>query len=394
MTSPANDNPKKPQDPMSDYLWERSGTPDPEIQRLESLLSEYRYAERLLILPADRPAARTRSSQPAAVPYLPYPFRTGWTLPRFTAAAVLLLALCGTLFFTLHRVGAPTHNIAWNVSTLEGAPQIGTQLLSATQAAAKLQVGQTLTTNSTSRATLSETDLGEIQIDPNSRVRLLQSGPDHKRIQLDLGTIHAYIWAKPTQFVVDTPSAVAIDLGCAYTLHVSPDGSGTIRTSLGWVGFHLNGRDSFIPAGAMCSTRPNIGPGTPYFEDASPAFREALSLFDITLQPTDAASRQLDIILHEARPKDSLTLWHLLSRTFGKERTQVYDRLAALLPPPPGASRDGLLQLDPHMLDLYWNALNLGDISIWRFWERSSEPNSSPAPQFKQKKELLLKQSQ
>jgi len=36
-------------------------------------------------------------------------------------------------------------------------------------------------------------------------------------------------------FVVDTPSASAVDLGCAYTLHVNDDGSGTLRTTLvGW----------------------------------------------------------------------------------------------------------------------------------------------------------------
>jgi len=113
----------------------------------------------------------------------------------------------------------------------------------------------------------------------------LQSGPSHKRLQLEVGTIHAAIWAPPGEFVVDTPSAIAVDLGCAYTLHVTPDGSGTIRTILGWVGFHLNGRDSFIPAGAMCSTRPKVGPGTPYFEDVSESFREALHTFDRMVRP-------------------------------------------------------------------------------------------------------------
>jgi len=43
-------------------------------------------------------------------------------------------------------------------------------------------------------------------------------------------------------------------------------------------------------------------------------------------------------------------------------------------------TRGGILQLDPHMLDLYWNAFGLGDISIWRFWEQSSSPNASPSP--------------
>jgi hypothetical protein len=50
--------------------------------------------------------------------------------------------------------------------------------------------------------------------------------------------------------------------------------------ALGWVGFKLNGHESFIPAGAACLTRPKVGPGTPYFEEASPKFCAALASFD------------------------------------------------------------------------------------------------------------------
>ena len=88
--------------------------------------------------------------------------------------------------------------------------------------------------------------------------------------------------------------------------------------------------------------------------------------------------RSLATVLAQARPRDGLTLWHLLSRTTGPARAQVYTRFAALVPPPPGVTREGILQLDPHMLDLYWNALDLGDISLWRYWEQSSAPKSSP----------------
>ena len=360
----AHDN-EKSQIPPNDYLWDRSGSRDPEVQRLESLLAEFRHDD-------NRPLALPATSLPARRTRFPRNFA------RLAAAAAVLLAVAASLFFVFPRPTAPPDTTsAWNVSNLQGATRIGSQILSGDHSAAKLHVGQTLTTDYSSRASLSENDLGEIQVEPNSRLRLLQSGPDRKRIQLDVGIIHAAIWAPPTQFVVDTPSAVAVDLGCAYTLQVAPDGSGTIRTTLGWVGFHLNGRDSFIPAGAMCTTRPNIGPGTPYFEDASPQFREALATFDNASQSGDSASPQLAIILREARSKDSLTLWHLLSRTIGPERAQVYDRLAALIPPPAGVTRTGILQVDPHMLDLYWNALNLGDISIWRFWEQSSSPAST-----------------
>jgi FecR protein len=373
MNAHSNDDPKEP---MNDYLWDRSGAPDPEIQRLESLLSEFRHEKSALSLPIEMPHAPRYS-----------PFVT-----RLAAAAVVLLAFGAGIFFTLHPIAAPPDaGPGWQVSNLQGAPQIGSRTLSAGGTAIKLHIGQTLTTDSSSRASLSEEDLGEIRVGPNSRVRLLQSGPNRKRIQLEVGTIHAAIWAPPTEFVVDTPSAVAVDLGCAYTLQVASDGSGTIRTTLGWVGFHLNGRDSFIPAGAMCSTRPGVGPGTPYFEDASPKFRESLAHFDSAAENSADQNASLASVLAEARAKDALTLWHLLSRTDGGNRQLVYQRLADLVPPPSGVNRNAILKLDPHMLDLYWNALHLGDISIWRFWEQSASPNSSSdTSHLRQKKQILL----
>lgn len=355
-----------------DYLWDPSGTPDPEIQRLESLLAEFRHDGRPLVLPESCP------SDLEGAPSFPRSLRRGWAVlwfPRLAAASVFLLVLAAGVFF-LSPTRTSDSQIAWNVASLAGNPQIGS-LTIPRENSAKFHVGQTLTTDSNSRASISQDDLGEIQIDPNSRVRLAQSGPDRKRIQLELGTIHAAIWAPPTQFVVDTPSATAVDLGCAYTLQVNADGSGTLRTTLGWVGFHLNGRDSFIPAGAMCLTRPGLGPGTPYFEDASPQFREALATFDTAQPSSDAHSQQLNIILARARAKDALTLWHLLSRTTGPERAQVYDRLVALVPPPDGVTRDGILSLDRPMLDRFWDALGLGRISIWRMWEQSRAPSAS-----------------
>lgn len=387
MTSSKNDD---QQEPMTDYLWDRSGN-DPEIQQLESLLSEFRHEQRPLVLPAQL-ASEDRSA------FLNFAKKWKWLYSSrgLAAAAGLLLALSLSASFLLHRTSPPPDTTsAWNVNNLEGTPRIGMETVPSSRGSAtKLRVGQTLTTDASSRASLYETDLGEIQVDPNSRLRLVQSGPNRKRIQLELGTIHAAIWAPPAQFVVDTPSAVAVDLGCRYTLQVAPDGSGIIRTTLGWVGFHLNGHDSFIPAGAMCSTRPEIGPGIPYFEDASPTFRSAVDAFNNAPQSaSDDNWHQLEIILREARAKDGLTLWHLLSRTTGDARSQVYDRLALLVQPPAGVTREGVLQRNVQMLDLYWNALNLGDISIWRFWEQSSNPSSSEPPEAPQNKQEPVKKS-
>jgi hypothetical protein len=235
----------------------------------------------------------------------------------------------------------------------------------------RLELGETLETDAVSKASVAVAEIGRLEVEPMTRLRLLQSAAGRKRIALDRGTIHATIWAPPGQFVVDTPSAVAIDLGCMYTLHVDDEGNGILRTTLGWVGFHRNGHDAFIPAGAACATNARSGPGTPYFEDASDIFRSALTRLDSVDQDPSGRKSALDVVLREARPRDALTLWHLLPRVGSVERPAVYDRLVALVPPPSGVTREGILRLDITMLDSWWNALDFGDISLWRHWEQS-----------------------
>jgi hypothetical protein len=201
------------------------------------------------------------------------------------------------------------------------------------------------------------------------------NGPGPKRLSLERGTIHAVIWAPPGQFVVDTPSAVAVDLGCVYTLHVDDSGAGLLRTTMGWVGFKLNGRESFIPAGAICQTRPKFGPGTPYMEDAPASFRDALEKFDFGSPSPQERNDLLGTLLAGARKNDVLTLWHLLSRVSDADRPAVYDRLASLAPLPTGVTREGILRLDRKMLDSWWDSLGFGEIWLWRTYEHNwSQP--------------------
>jgi hypothetical protein len=262
----------------------------------------------------------------------------------------------------------------WDVESVAGTPQVESTAFGKNAGSAKLGVGQTLVTDSHSKANISISDIGTVNVEPNTRLRLVASGNGHSRLALDRGTIHAYIWALPGEFAVDTPSAIAVDLGCSYTLQVDDSGAGLLRTKLGWVGFKLDGHEAFIPAGAVCATRPKVGPGTPYFDDASASFRETLTKFDFAANTREERSAELNKILDQSRQRDALTVWHLLARAEEEERGQVYDRLATLVPPPAGVTRDGILRLDQKMLDLWWNQLGLGDISLWRTWERSWSP--------------------
>ena len=347
------------------YLWDRSGEPDPEILKLESLLRKFRHDSPTPVFPAIVPERRWT--------FFP------WHLRLFPALATAAVAVAAIVVFLVYRAKpTPTILAGWDVSEVQGAPRIGRKTLGANEGRSRLGIGQMLETDSQSRASLQEDDTGKIQVDPSTRLRLLSMGSGLQRIALDRGTIHTYIWAPPGQFVVDTPSAVTVDLGCAYTLQVDDSGAGMVRTSLGWVGFKLNGHESFIPAGAACATRPKVGPGTPYFEDSSAEFRAALTRFDFEDSTPEQRARDIAIILSEARKDDSLTLWHLLARVDNRRRVLVYDRLSQFVPPPATVTKEGILRLDQPMLDQWWNELGFDDISLWRHWERSWAGTATP----------------
>jgi len=350
-----------------DYLWDRSGAPDPEIQHLETLLGKFRHNSPTPIFPKIVPERRWSVFS--------------WRLrlfPALATAAAGMAAIVAVIFLVYRTKPTPTTLTGWDVAYLQGTLRIGRKTIRAKEGAKRVATGQMLETDSQSRASLQADDIGKIEVDPSTRLRLLNMGSGLKRIALDRGTIHTYIWAPPGQFVVDTPSAVTVDLGCAYTLQVDDSGAGMVRTSLGWVGFKLNGHESFIPAGAACATRPKVGPGTPYFEDAPAEFRSALARFDFEDTTSQQRAHDVAIVLSEARKRDALTLWHLLARVDDQQRVLVYDRLSQFVPPPVAATKEGILRLDQPILDLWWNELGFDDISVWRHWEHSWAGRTTP----------------
>jgi len=349
-----------------DYLWDGSGEPDPEVQKLETALGRYRHNQPA---PTFDDVADIHELKPTKrYFFLRFPF-------QLAAVAATLVVAAAVYFLLLRPKPIVNSGPGWDVARLEGAPKVGSKAIGANSGAAKLGVGQTLVTDGSSRASITLDETGEVEVDSNSRLRSVTNGPGHKRLSLERGTIHAFIWAPPGEFVVDTPSAVAVDLGCKYTLHVDDSGAGLLRTTMGWVGFKLNGHESFIPAGAVCKTRPKIGPGTPYMEDASASFQDALSRFDFDSITPSERNALLGILLVDARKNDAMTLWHLLSRVSDAERPGVYDRLAALAPPPKSVTREGILRLDRAMLDTWWSSFGFGDIYLWHMYEREwSQP--------------------
>lgn len=273
--------------------------------------------------------------------------------PRFALAALALVGLV-VAFATLWMRRPPQPaGATWDVARLNGAPRIGSVLMSDN---GKLGVGQWLETDRNSRAQISVSDIGQVEIDPNTRVRLVETKPTEHRLELAQGRLSARISAPPKLFFVNTPSGIAEDLGCAYTLEVDDAGNSLLRVTAGWVALQLQDRESKVPAGAACATRSGIGPGTPYFEDASESFRTQLTKVDFESDAT-ARRKSLDFLLSVARVRDTLTLWHLLGRVDIDDRVRVYERMVELVPPPRGVTREGVLALNQQMLDSWKDTL-------------------------------------
>ncbi len=260
--------------------------------------------------------------------------RLQWVL----AGAVL--ALSGLIYWRIPR----EPSARWEVTRLEGAPFVETKHVAGT---GYIGAGEWLETDFSSRARIRVGEIGSVEVEPNTRLRVVKTKAAEHRIALSRGEIRARISAPPRLFFVDTAAGTAIDLGCEYTLETDQSGSGLLRVTKGWVSFQWKELESLVPAGASCHTRTPIGPGIPYFDDALEVMKQALDSF-----AAEKSQSALSVVLAEARVRDTLTLWHLLSRVNAGDRERVYDRIAALAPVPAAVSREKVLKLDPETLRL------------------------------------------
>lgn len=341
-------------DDGSDYLWDGSGAPDPEVARLEKLLAPLGYR-----------------GAPPAIGRRRRRGRRGW----IAASASIAVALSAAAWLVVARLpaksSAPVRPVIaagagspWGVTALAGMPSCSGAPVAPQ---GRLAVGEWLVTDGASRAHLDVADIGAVDVDPNSRLRLVETSARAHRIELARGAITARVDAPPRLFVVETPSGTAVDLGCAYRLTVDGAGATHLAVLTGKVALDRGGRESIVPAGACCDCRPGRPPGTPYFEDAPPALRTALAAFD-------ESGGAIDPILASARQRDSLSLWHLIARSDDRARPRVLDRLEALgMRAPAGVRRDALLARDPQALERLREALEPA-------WTAPASPGPGPGP--------------
>lgn len=329
-----------------DYLWNPDAAPDAEIAGIEDALRPLRFSPRTAPF-AELSIRRMR------------PWR--WAI----AAAVAVVLIGGYAY-------ARASTEPWAVRAIAGSATVNDSHLDANIGGqARIAVGEWLETHAGSSAEIAVGRIGRAEFGPGSRVQLVKAGAREHRLALARGSMHARIWAPPRFFLVQTANALAVDLGCVYSLAIDEQGVGQLSVESGEVELVEGIRRARVPAGNVVSVRPGIGPGLPVRRTAPPVFHDAVRAVESSFDDEGALDRVLDL----STPSTSITVWHLLQRVSPENRERVYRRLVAIAPPPQGVRMEAVLELERRPMRLwrekFENEWTTETIPWWkRSWRR------------------------
>jgi len=295
-----------------EYLWDRSGPVDPEVERLERLLGAHRFE------PGDPP----RIDEPRR------PF--GWWRPALAAAAAVACSF-GVRAYLDGRLFGPS--ASYRVEGVAGLERI--------------RAGEGFETGA-SEATVHVASIGDVRVAPDSRVRAerIESGAHH--LFLERGSVTASIFAAPQVFQIGTPTGLSIDLGCEYELAVDDGGAARLSVHTGRVAFEGGGREVIVPAGFWSETAGGAPPSVPVSAEASEELVRAVRVLERAADPDPGSLARV----READIRDgSVTLWHLfLYAEAPAAREVAYASLARVYPLPRGHDESAILARDPEAL--------------------------------------------
>jgi ferric-dicitrate binding protein FerR (iron transport regulator) len=212
---------------MSDYLWEKAGAADPEVVRLEALLSPFAYRGA---------AAKPRPKRNPAL----------WLSVGALALAFVLVLVLRSRHDVEHvDVSAPRTPAPAEKSAPPSVPFDKSPPADEPRGAG---AGAREWIDTSSAVTLQVPNMGEVLLAKKARARIVESGAEKYVLELASGKLSARIQAPPRHFAVRTPRATIYDLGCAFEIEVSPRGTHVVVTE-GSVAIVEGEREQVLPAG-------------------------------------------------------------------------------------------------------------------------------------------------
>jgi FecR protein len=307
---------------MSDPLFDGGGG-DAELTALEDKLGALAHTAPLRELP-ERPIRTPKRM---------------WIWPVLALAAVVALVV---LLLQGKDAADPgcAGGTGFSFSLTAGSATCGG---TAVARAGTLPMGAWLETQRDGAATVKVADIGELTVFGDSKLRLVATGAAQQHMELARGHVAARVTAPPRLFVVDTPAATAVDLGCAYDLTVDAAGKTYLRVTVGAVSLEDKRGISYVPATFEIDVLPGHL-GTPVSITATPEIRTAVQRFD-----AGEPGALVDLIRIADYP-ERVTLWNIIGHTRDPGAVAKLEELAPL---PDPALRAKVLAGDADALDIW-----------------------------------------
>ncbi len=327
-----------PLTPHEQYLWDRTGTPDPTTAQLEHALRPLRFSGTLH--PPAEPARR-------------------WLRPLALAAAVALISL-GAWMSLRHqspRTAPPATTPTWTVASSVGKVHLSDPV--AVKAAA---TERTLATDDASRAVLTCGEHSTVSVESNSRVTIIDGDPRWPWAALANGSVFTQVSATDHPVLLGVlGGSIAVRPGSAASITVD-DESGSAQTTCKTGEVHIawrGDRQTRLVGPATCSISRDAGPALPLPASLTPAATKAVDELAHLLAYSTKSPKQADDTLRTflagATREQAPLLWNLLWRVEGDQRRAVRDRLAFFIKQPK-MHPDAVLKLDPAAMDAWWQA--------------------------------------
>lgn len=232
----------------------------------------------------------------------------------------------------------------WHVTKVKGTPVIndGAKSIASFDS---LKAGDWIETDDSSKAIITIAGLGEITVEPKSKVKILNSEKGEHKVLLEYGTINTNFSQKSEKFSIETKNSIAWDnnpKGTAYTFSVDNKGDGMILVKDGSVLLESRGKESVVPAGKICLVQASVGPGTPFSVNASAEFRNALYTYDFEPSNTNAIYN----VINTANNSDMISLINLIPRVNDDMKEQIYSKVSGVVAPPTYIIKDSLRYFD------------------------------------------------
>lgn len=238
-----------------------------------------------------------------------------------SAAVVLLIASIVLLNYKARNFVSVEEMSNWKLINLRGEAFIN-GVKSNT-----VNVGDWIQTDSASSVVLKIANVGDISIEPNSKVRFVQSDGQMSRIEVLYGTVNTTT-SQADKFVLHSNNMKVQDKGGSYSFKVDEKGNGVIFVNNGIANVESGNKSAVVTDGKFCLYKPEYGVGIPFRKDASKEFQNALFSYDFS----NGGMQSVYYAVANAAPEDYTSLMNLIPRVDERTKYLVLNKLGKLVP--------------------------------------------------------------